>query len=59
MDPSGNPFRVPNEYFILERNEIEFEVSIKGMGKLKGKGRSLLTTHRIVLVNDRSKNDSF
>jgi hypothetical protein len=52
IDSNGNPYRIPNEFFILERNEIEFQIQIAGMGKLKGKGKSILTTHRIILINN-------
>lgn len=55
QDPNGNPYRIPDEFWVLERHEIEFEIKIAGMGKLKGKGRSVLTTHRILLINDSSK----
>ena len=52
QDGNGHPFRIPDEYFIMERHSIEFEVVIKGMGKLCGKGKSILTTHRILLINN-------
>ena len=41
----------------MERYGIEFEIKIEGMGKLKGKGKCILTTNRIVLVN-KSQSDS-
>ena len=56
QDGNGNPFRVPNEYFIMERHNIEFQIKISGMGTLKGDGICILTTHRILLVN-HNKND--
>ena len=53
LNEHGQPLRVANEHFILERIGISFEVKIPSMGKLKGKGSLLLTTTRIVLLNDR------
>lgn len=58
LNGSGEPLRIQNEHFILERKGIEFEVKIEGMGKLKGKGRSILTSNRIVLLNDRGGSDN-
>ena len=51
----GEPFRVQNEHYILQRNGIEFEVKIPSMGKLKGKGCCILTTNRIILRNTSGK----
>ena len=51
----GQPLRLETEHFILERREIDFEVKIDSIGKLKGKGRLILTSQRIVLINDRGK----
>ena len=52
LDPTtGEPLRVPNECFILRRVDVEFEVLIDQVGKLKGTGFCILTTLRIVLVN--------
>lgn len=45
------PHRVHGEFFCLQREGIEFEVKIDGMGKLKGKGFLLCTTIRLVLLN--------
>ena len=49
----GDPFRVPGEHFVLWREGVEFHVDIQGMGKLKGKGKLILTTVRLVLVNTK------
>lgn len=51
----GEPLRVQNEHYILQRHGIEFEVKIDGMGKLKGKGHCILTSNRIILKNDKGK----
>ena len=47
----GDPYRVQNEHFILHRKGVEFELKIEGMGKLSGKGKMILTTLRLVLIN--------
>ena len=52
ISPLGDPFRVPGEHFVLWRKGIEFHIDIQGMGKLKGKGKLILTTLRLVLVTD-------
>ena len=49
----GDPYRVANEHFILHRGGTEFELNIEGMGKLKGKGKMILTTLRLVLINKK------
>ncbi len=52
----GQPYRVHGEHYILYRHGIEFEVKIETMGKLKGKGSCILTTNRLVLLNDSGSN---
>ena len=47
----GEPHRVEGEHFVLKRKGIEFQINIKGMGKLKGKGGVILTTCRLILIN--------
>jgi hypothetical protein len=34
---------------------VEFELNIKGMGKLKGQGKVIVTTVRMVLINPAGK----
>ena len=41
----------------MHRKGIEFEVKINGMGKLSGKGKLILTTCRLVLINEKGKGD--
>ena len=53
----GDPYRVANEHFILHRKGCEFELKIDGMGKLKGKGKMILTSLRLVLVNKNGSSD--
>lgn len=51
------PLKLPGEHFIMERKSIEFEVIVKTIGTFKGAGRLLLTTKRIILVNDQGNKD--
>ena len=51
------PLRVQGEHFCLQRMGVEFELNIKGMGKLKGKGKVIVTTVRMVLINPEGKAD--
>ena len=57
LNEHGDPFRMQGEFYILSRVGIEFEIKIPSMGKLKGKGKCVLTTHRIILLNHKSKGD--
>jgi hypothetical protein len=34
---------------------VQFELDIKGMGKLKGQGKVIVTTVRLVLINPGGK----
>merc|ERR1719329_295733 len=49
----GQPLRLPNEHVYLETTGIDFQVTIESIGKFKGKGRMVITSKRIVLINDR------
>ena len=51
----GYPQKLQNEHFLLERKDIEFEVKIDKFGRLSGKGRLLITTLRLILINDKGK----
>lgn len=51
-DGNRDPFRVPGEHFVLWRCGVEFHLNIDGMGKLKGKGKLIITTLRLVLINE-------
>ena len=48
-----DPHRVHGEYFLMYRHGIDFQVDVKGMGKLKGKGKLIVTTLRMILVNQQ------
>mmetsp|Transcript_15339 Transcript_15339/g.23620 ORF Transcript_15339/g.23620 Transcript_15339/m.23620 type:complete len:153 (+) Transcript_15339:17-475(+) len=50
LNDMGDPLRVQGEVYILSRKGVDFQVNIEGMGKLKGKGRCILTTSRIILI---------
>lgn len=41
----------------MQRRGVTFSLNIKGMGKLKGEGKVVLTTHRLVLINPGGPND--
>ncbi len=46
LTPSGDPFRIDhNEFFILHRKGIEFEVKVEGLGKMAGKGIVTMNHH--------------
>jgi len=49
------PLRVQGEHFCLQRMGVEFELNIKGMGKLKGAGKVIVTTARLILINPQGK----
>lgn len=51
LSADGIPLRVPGEYFVLSRTDMEFEIKISGLGTLTGKGNLILTTARMVLLN--------
>ena len=55
LNPSLNeygdyPLRIQGEFFILQRNEITFEVK-SGPNVYQGEGECVLTTYRLVLIN--------
>ena len=55
IGPNFEPLRVQGEHFCLQRIGVEFELKIEGMGKLKGEGKVVLTTARLVLINPKGK----
>ena len=52
QDSNGDPGRVEDEYFVLHRKGVEFTVNFKDIKKFFGKGRLILTTCRLVLINE-------
>lgn len=59
LNNSGTPFRLDNEYILVERKGIETQVKVKGMSKLSGKGILYVTTARMIFVNKNYKKDHF
>ena len=52
LNTSYMPLRVYKENFIMELTGLEFEIKIENLGKLKGKNKCLLTSSRLVLINN-------
>ena len=59
LTPQGTPFRLENEYLLIERRGIEIELVCQGMSKLSAKGVIYLTTARLLFVNKNFERDSF
>ena len=58
LDLKGQPLRRETESFILKRDKIEFEVKLDTNSLISSpfmKGRLLLTTQRLVLLNDEAQ----
>ena len=55
LGSDNEPLRVKNENFILKRKNVEFEIIIDSLGKLKGVGDCILSTLRIILINKDQK----
>jgi len=51
LNSLGDPLRVQGENYLLERKGIEFEIKILNLGKFRGKGKLILTSNRIILIN--------
>eukprot|EP00826_Nyctotherus_ovalis_P009652 TRINITY_DN12552_c0_g1_i4.p1 TRINITY_DN12552_c0_g1~~TRINITY_DN12552_c0_g1_i4.p1 ORF type:complete len:371 (+),score=64.67 TRINITY_DN12552_c0_g1_i4:169-1281(+) len=51
LNSDGNPIRMPSEYFILEQLECAFQLTTTVGIQLKGSGKALLTSFRIILIN--------
>ena len=57
QDNNGDPCRIEDEFFILQRKGVEFTVNVKQDGNLSKnyyskKARLILTTCRLVLINE-------
>lgn len=48
---NGDPCRVEGEFFIMKRDNVEFEMKVDKGNKYTAKGYMILTTARIVCVN--------
>ena len=55
----GVPFRLQDEFVLIERKGMSIEVKVPNMSKLSGKGKIYLTTARMIFVNKDYKNDKF
>lgn len=49
---NGDPCRVEGEFFIMKRDGIEFEMKIENGNKYSAKGFCILSTSRIVCINN-------
>ena len=52
LNSTGQPFRVDNEHLVLTRGNVEFTSDISGAGHTEGRGRLILTTVRLVFINE-------
>ena len=52
VSSANEPLRVFGEHFILQRSGVDFEVIVDKMGRLAGGGKALLTSNRLVLINN-------
>ena len=52
LTSSNEPIRHQLESFILSTSALEFEIQINQIGKIRGTGKCVLTTTRMVLIND-------
>lgn len=57
--PNGLPYRMENEYVLLEREGMEIKVKSNGRSDLKGSGKIFLTTGRLTFVHKDFKNNNF
>lgn len=55
LTSEGQPCRVNGEYFIMSRGGVSFDMKVKKGNKYSGKGEVILTTCRLVCVNNDKK----
>ena len=53
LAPNGDPYRIEGEFFVMKRKGIEFEFKVDHGNKYTGKGNMILTTSRIICVNNK------
>ena len=53
LSPNGDPYRIEGEFFVMKRKGIEFEFKVDHGNKYTGKGNMILTTSRIICVNNK------
>jgi hypothetical protein len=59
INVNGIPFRLQDEYVLMERKGIDIEVKIPNKSSLSGKGKVFLTTARMVFVSKNFTSDKF
>ncbi len=59
LDQDGTPFRIQNEYGLIKRKSMDIEVKVKGMSKLSGSGRVVLTTSRLIFIHKNYQTAKF
>lgn len=59
ISPAGIPFRLNDEFILLERPGMDIEVKIPGKSTISGRGKVYLTTSRMVFVHDKFMTDKF
>jgi hypothetical protein len=59
LSPNGIPFRLNEEFILLERPGMDIQIKMNGRSTIAGKGRVYLTTGRMVFVNDAYLTDKF
>ena len=53
LSPNVDPYRIEGEFFVMKRKGIEFEFKVEHGNKYTGKGNMILTTSRIICVNNK------
>lgn len=59
LGPNGVPFRLNDEFILLERPGMDIEIKMAGRSNITGKGKVYLTTSRMVFVHDKFMTDKF
>lgn len=59
LSNQGVPFRLQDEFVLVERKGMDIEVKVPNMSKLSGKGTLYLTTARLIFVNKNFTSDKF
>ena len=54
LDPNNFPYRLRGEKFILQRSHMEFEFKLKNKNIYKGEGKAILTSIRLICINEKS-----
>lgn len=54
LDPNNFPYRLRGEKFILQRSHMEFEFKLKNKNIHKGEGKAILTSIRLICINEKS-----